>query len=144
MFRALVYGACMGGLIGGLSALVAVAVFVGPTEFGFGLALSPVVGAACALCGLACMVGPGLVLAIARTYFRRRLRLARAVAAGAGGLLLGALEALTYDNPAGYNREEWVLIAEVFAVGAALAAMGAGYVVTGRKCLVARRFLRLK
>jgi hypothetical protein len=143
--RALIYGACMGCLITAGGMLVAAVVFMGGSGIGAGLVASPAFGVAGAISGLLCMIVPGLILATGRGYFRQHLRHARLVAACAGGVPIATFELLANGgNPAGYGSWEWESIALVLVAGAAVGAMGAGYVATGRKCVVARRVLRLK
>ena len=60
------------------------------------------------------------------------------------GLLFTLTQILSYGDPIGWTGQDWAPFGEVFAGLAAIAAMSAGYVVTGRKCFVARRVFRLK
>jgi uncharacterized membrane protein YczE len=133
----------MGGLIGGPLIGAAIVVIGGTRGIPAGLLVTAVGGLVGALIGLACAVVPGLVLAAARGFFRRHLPLARVLAAVVCGLLLDAITSLTYDDPAAFANGHREVIAGVFALGAAVAAMSARYVVTGSKCFVARCLLKL-
>lgn len=143
MFRALVYGACTGGLVGGPLIGVAIVVAGGGSGIDAGLYVSVVGGVIGALIGLACAMVPGLVLAAARGFFRRRLLLARVFAAFWCGLVLAAFMSLTFGDPATFANEHREIIGGVFALGAAVAAVGVRFVVTGSKCFMARCLLRL-
>jgi uncharacterized membrane protein YczE len=85
-----------------------------------------------------CAIVLGLVLAAARDFFRRHLPVARVLAAFVCGLLLDAITSLTYDDPAAFANGHREVVAGVFALGAAVAAMSVRYVVTGSKCFAAQ------
>ncbi|WP_194895603.1 hypothetical protein [Catenulispora pinisilvae] len=147
MARALGYGTCMGALIGGplVTAVFAAVVgyhagIAGVVLFSITCVVGGVIGA---LVGLASAIVPGLVLAAAGGFFRRHLPAARVVAAIACGSPLAAIVALIADDPSVSAGSRGADLAVVFAIGAAVAVTSVRYVVTGRKCFVARRLLRM-
>ncbi|MBR7837665.1 hypothetical protein KDL01_30575 [Actinospica durhamensis] len=142
MLRALAAGITMGVLAGGL---LAVGMAFGPPGgwplFGV-LVLAVIGGIIGALVGLACAIPTGLILAAARHFLERHLRLARVYASALGGLVLASLTVAGYGlRVSGPSADGW-FIAAAFALGAAVAGLNIKFVVTGKQCLVARCLTR--
>jgi hypothetical protein len=151
--RALVYGACMGALVGGpvfgaLFVLVPLFVFgaVGDVlpMIGLGLLVTAIGGVSGGVIGLFSAILPGAVAAWKRDGFRRRPRVARVSAAALSGLEIDTVFVIAKGGPAAAAATSGgvAFLVLAFVLFAAAGAYGLEYVVTGRTCKPARRALR--
>jgi hypothetical protein len=147
MRRALVYGACMGALIGGpvFGALFALAAVVGgPRTILVALLVTVIGGALGGMVGLVAAVLPGMAVASASDYLRGRPRIARACAAAVSGLEIDAVFVVGHGGlgAAAATGGGIAFLIFAFSLFAAVGAYGLNYVVTGQTCPPARGALR--
>jgi hypothetical protein len=153
MRRALVYGTCMGALVGGpvfgaLFVLVPLFAFgaVGDAlpMIGLGLLATAIGGVSGGVIGLFSAILPGTVVAWKRDGFRRQPRVARVCAAAVSGLEIDTVFVIAKGGPvaAAATSGGVAFLVLAFALFAAAGAYGLEYVVTGRTCGPARRALR--
>ena len=147
MRRALVYGACMGALIGGPifgATFVLAALIGGPQLIAAGLVVTVVGGFLGGVIGLVGAVLPGLVIASMSRYFREHPHIARACAATTSGLEVDAAFVVGHGSlgAATATAGSIAFLVFAFAVFAAVGAYSLNYVIADRQCAPARRALR--
>lgn len=147
MGRALLYGACMGALIGGPifgATFVLAAVIGGPRLIAAGLAVTVIGGALGGVIGLMGAVLPCLVITSMSHYFREHPRIARACVAAISGLEVDAAFVLGHGGLGAATATSGSIAFLVFAstLFAVVGGYSVNYVLANRKCVPARRALR--
>lgn len=141
MLRALATGVVMGASSGGLVAEFFAVESPGGSSPLLSFLLISVIGVVIgALTGLACAIPAGLILAAARRFLHRHVRLVRVF----GGMVVGALFAsILAAAVRGPWDEGWFIAeAKVFGIGFGLGAFNTKFVVTGKPCRVGRCLAR--